>query len=77
MRKCEQCIYYPHCDEYPFDESGCDDYKDRSKFVEVRHGRWKGAGMGDHLCSICREVYSGGDKFNYCPNCGAKMKEVV
>lgn len=35
MRKCEQCIYYPHCDEYPFDESGCDDFKDRSRFVEL------------------------------------------
>lgn len=28
MPKCEQCLYYPHCDEYPFDESGCDDFKD-------------------------------------------------
>ena len=28
MTKCEQCIYYPHCDEYSFDESGCDDFKD-------------------------------------------------
>ena len=42
-------------------------------FVEVKHGRWKGAGLGDYLCSECWEVYSGGNDFNYCPNCGAKM----
>ncbi len=43
------------------------------EFAEVKHGRWKGAGLGDYLCSECWEVYSGGNKFNYCPNCGAKM----
>ena len=35
MSKCEQCIYYPKCDEYPFDESGCKDFKDRNNFVEL------------------------------------------
>ena len=35
MRKCEQCLYYPKCDECPFDESGCDHFKDRSLFVEL------------------------------------------
>jgi hypothetical protein len=38
-------------------------------------GRWKGAGLGDYLCSECWSVYSGGDEYNFCPNCGAKMKE--
>ena len=41
--------------------------------VEQKRGYWKGAGMGDYLCSSCWEVYSGGNRFNYCPNCGAKM----
>ena len=40
--------------------------------AEVKHGRWKGAGMGDYYCSLCQEVESGND-FKYCPNCGAKM----
>lgn len=40
---------------------------------EVKHARWKGAGMGDYYCSLCCETYSGGDGFAYCPNCGAKM----
>ena len=51
------------------------DAVEEKDLVELRYGRWKGAGMGDYLCSECWEVYSGGDKFTYCPNCGAKMDE--
>lgn len=35
METCKDCIYFPKCDEYPFDESGCKDFKDRSRFVEL------------------------------------------
>ncbi len=40
----------------------------------VRHGRWIGAReyCGDYMCSNCEALY-GTNKFNYCPNCGAKM----
>lgn len=41
----------------------------------VRHGRWKGSGMGDYYCSLCSEEVSG-NYYPYCPNCGAKMDEV-
>ena len=41
--------------------------------VEVKHARWKGAGMGDYECTGCWEVYSGGNRFKRCPNCGAIM----
>lgn len=37
-------------------------------------GRWKGAGLGDYYCSICQTTFSGGDEYNFCPHCGAKMK---
>ena len=37
-------------------------------------GRWKGEGFGDYSCSLCTEVVSG-NKYNYCPNCGAKMED--
>ena len=37
-------------------------------------GRWKGAGLGDYMCSECWTAYSGGDEYNFCPNCCAKMK---
>lgn len=35
QNQCKDCIFFPKCDEYPFDESGCDDFKDRSRFVEL------------------------------------------
>lgn len=35
--------------------------------------RWKGAGLGDYMCSLCGEIVSGTPK--YCPNCEAKMDE--
>lgn len=45
------------------------------EYVKVKHGRWKGAGMGDYMCSWCGEVVSG-NRYHYCPNCGADMREV-
>ena len=45
--------------------------------VEVVHGRWIDAReyCGDYMCSNCDALY-GTNKFNYCPNCGAKMDGV-
>lgn len=40
-----------------------------------RQARWKGAGMGDYMCSLCATVVSG-NRYHYCPNCGARMDEV-
>ena len=42
--------------------------------VPVRRGRWIDAReyCGDYMCSNCEALY-GTNKFNYCPNCGAKM----
>lgn len=37
-----------------------------------RRGRWKGAGMGDYMYSLCAELVSG-NRYHYCPNCGARM----
>lgn len=48
--------------------------------VEVRHGRWEMVpynGVYDIRCSSCG--YCPGIRFyssNYCPNCGALMREV-
>ena len=42
----------------------------------VKHGRWKGVGMGDYMCSWCATVVSG-NEWHYCPNCGADMREVT
>ena len=48
--------------------------------VEVVHGRWVEADDGDGaVCSVCGEdfcnVYLEVERFNYCPNCGADMRE--
>ena len=42
--------------------------------VEVVHARWVDVKelCGDYMCSNCDALY-GTNKFNYCPNCGAKM----
>lgn len=44
----------------------------------VVHGRWEEADDGDGVvCSACREdfctIYLETERFNYCPNCGARM----
>ena len=52
--------------------------------VEVVHGKWVDKMVRDWHCSVCgkkvpRQVYFDGycydDKLNYCPNCGADMRE--
>lgn len=66
---CGNCLHRAVCGKYAATGgvNKCRDHK------EERHGRWKGAGMGDYLCSICWCVYSGGNRFKHCPNCGAQM----
>lgn len=44
-------------------------------YRKQREARWKGAGLGDYYCSICNATYSGGNEYNFCPNCGAKMRK--
>lgn len=49
----------------------------------VRHGRWKLYERAHYFkCSLCAEtvpyrkacLFDGRRKYNYCPNCGAKME---
>ena len=43
----------------------------------IKHGYWKGkpiAGYSDVRCSECGDVFlENSGKWNYCPNCGARM----
>ena len=48
--------------------------------VEVVHGRWEPHphAYGFERCSVCHDFciwgeWADGKKWNYCPNCGAKM----
>ena len=40
--------------------------------VEVVHGEWI-EDINLVKCSVCREKHYFGERWNYCPNCGAKM----
>ena len=54
--------------------------------VEVRHGRWLTTDAYPHhlYCSVCYKTYAKNAKWvneldlptNYCPNCGALMREI-
>ena len=50
------------------------------RLAPIIHGRWIGkpiAGYSTVRCSVCRSVFSENNgKWNYCPDCGAKMDEV-
>lgn len=75
-RECVDCCKYAYnmCDDFCFSNKLAT-YLYDAGYRKQREGRWKGAGLGDYLCSVCWSVYSGGDKYNYCPNCGSRMKE--
>ena len=69
---CEDCLHYEVCvivensestDEDYLTEFGCDDFKDRTKWVEQKHGRWERCGGDLHssgyaiYCSACHKVH--------------------
>lgn len=69
------------CEEWSDDNHCCCSYNRKEAealynagYRKQKEGRWKGAGLGDYYCSLCCSTYSGGDDYNYCPNCGAKME---
>ena len=50
--------------------------------IPVRHGHWETDGMimddGEYLmtrCTVCGEAYEYGYNMQFCPNCGADMRE--
>lgn len=49
--------------------------------VEIRQGYWKGkpiSGYARVVCSACGTIFTENPgRWNYCPNCGAKMDKVV
>ena len=59
--------------DYNFETLICD----ADTIDPVRHGKWIGkplAGYATVRCSSCSDVYlENSGRWNYCPNCGAKM----
>lgn len=49
---------------------------------QVRHGVWikrekEGGIFANYECSVCSAYPTGGIRSYYCPNCGAKMREMT
>lgn len=65
------CGWLPEMSEEEFDAFPAADV------APVRHGRWKNGGNGLYdTCSACdKEIYLA-IPMNYCPKCGALMREV-
>jgi hypothetical protein len=103
---CKDCLHYQVCmfvadmsdeeREAENVENDCSQFfKDRTKWVEQKHGRCKWCEPGNERCGTCLlffDYYGDGgsdrcsgecdDKkcanyipMNYCPNCGADMRE--
>lgn len=66
-------------DEYKHTILECSQFEDKSKFQEVRHGKWIEDNDGVTRCSVCghkanRNFYVNVQELSeFCPHCGAKM----
>ena len=76
MATCKECLHIDVCQSWirhgntlysDFEYST----EDCPYFAEVKHGRWKSAGMGDYYCTLCQQLVN--PRTNYCPKCGAIM----
>ena len=84
MVTCKDCLHYDVCvivehstndDEDYLTEFGCEDFKDRNKYEEVKYGRWLpqillGQRVWD--CSECATL--GSPSWKRCPVCERKME---
>lgn len=92
MATCKECLHDGVCYmqevcediEEQLREFGCDDFKDKTKYVEQKHGRWverhdEATGTWHYDCPFCDDGYAmkmqDKNPPNYCGNCGAKMDE--
>lgn len=80
MASCKDCIhsilcpvYAPNFDDVLAQGDKCASYINKADVVEVKHGKWTPmmSVCNRGMCSVCNEV--GAIRWNYCPNCGAKM----
>lgn len=92
---CKDCIHYCLCKDTLADENwgedipqkikdmfspkGCENFKNKEDFKEVKHGKWiydrTYYEADECYCSICNQLMTTarGVRMNHCPNCGAEM----
>lgn len=77
-KKCEVCLHYGACllnSEYM--PTPCAMWEDKSDHRKQSEGEWVSTDGAFTVCSNCEtwsDVLQGTANFNFCPNCGAKMK---
>ena len=74
--KCHECVYREYEGGFCIDAL-MKDALDVINQMEVVHGRWEDAkhayGFFSPRCSVCHQFNKYHERYNYCPNCGAKM----
>jgi len=91
MASCNDCLHVKICQKTRIMDPThnyaieCNDFKDRSRFVELSHAEWiveeDMYGEPVYCCSNCNERFALAEGtptdncYFYCPNCGAEMAE--
>lgn len=82
MVDCKKCLHAPVCEKLPKMPGAiiaeCEDFKDRTKWVERPKGRWKYFHKQNIAvctnCSFERDLDANFGRAISCPNCGADMR---
>lgn len=89
---CKDCVHYDVCKEYLIECAECGEaerilnpcakFKNKSDFVEVKHGEWHNVYMSSpsSFVGTCSECKRSSDipppeQARYCPRCGADMRK--
>ena len=79
MATCKDCVHYDACTDWipprellqAIKPEGCNKFKNKADFVEVKHGKWTSIGLKNPQCSLCHKYNY--EESRFCPNCGTKM----
>lgn len=81
--KCGECIHFPVCREYTTENETFPEVGGCKSFKAIKHGEWAekpsrfGSNYKLYACSECGWTFTFKPDYNFCPRCGAYMKEGV